>query len=211
MGGVQHSINLALYGYSHQNPIKYVDSDGNQPFPSERFKMPTPAPKQILGTNDYYKFRHEDFVKRYGSAPPSYYLSYGGKYVEKFSNLKKDLSSQGQKWVDKTRLALQVKMEKALASVPGIELFNEGFQDMAFDTHPDAYIESGLFDLSVTDLFKIGKTPELKDLSSERGRKQILEVIQRYGESKTGEAKEKFNQGFEKFKKNLNEAFGDSE
>ena len=37
MGGVYHSPNLAMYSYTHQNPVKFTDPDGNSPDPFDLF------------------------------------------------------------------------------------------------------------------------------------------------------------------------------
>ena len=47
---------------------------------------PKPADAQVLGTVDYYKFRYDDFVRRFpDKEPPAYYMMYGDKYVRKFT------------------------------------------------------------------------------------------------------------------------------
>lgn len=48
---------------------------------------------------------------------------------------------------------------------------------VAFKTHPDAYLEGGLLNMSVGDKLKIIMTVEYEDLFSKLGRNQIYEVV----------------------------------
>ena len=128
---------------------------------------PTPVPDELKCTCEYYKFRHDDFVRRMGPcgfSPPDYYLSYGFYYCEKFSTkIRPTLSPAGQAWLDRARCLLQERMEDGLKKDPSIELDNDKFRKFAFDTHPGAYWDAGLHDLPPGDWWKIGKTPEWKE------------------------------------------------
>lgn len=136
-------------------------------------------------SSDYYRQRYDDFVRRNpGVKPPDYYLGYGQKYLEKFSSLgPKDLSPAGLAWRDKTLQALQDAIEAKRAEDPvafaQLERDPEAFKKFAYDTHADAYVKSGLFNLPAQDLVKIATTPELKDLLGKDGVRQIVDVIGR--------------------------------
>lgn len=136
-------------------------------------------------SDDYYKQRYDDFVRRNpGVTPPDYYLNYGQKYCDKFSSLtSKDMSPAGLEWRDKTLKALQEAMEAKRAEDPvafaQLERDPEAFKKFAYDTHPDAYVKSGLFNLPAQDLVKIATTPELRDLLGKDGIKQTVDVIGR--------------------------------
>ncbi len=138
----------------------------------------TPSP-------DYYRQRHDDFVRRNpGVTPPDYYLNYGQKYLEKFSNLgPKDLSTEGLAWRDRTLKALQDAIETKRAEDPvafaQLERDPEAFKKFCYDSHADAYVNSGLLKLPAQDLVKIGTTPELKDLLGKDGVRQIVDVLGR--------------------------------
>jgi hypothetical protein len=138
----------------------------------------TPSP-------DYYRQRLDDFVRRNpGVKPPDYYLNYGQKYLEKFSSLgPKDLSTEGLAWRDRTLKALQDAIETKRAEDPAgfaqLERDPEAFKKFAYDTHADAYVNSGLLKLPVQDLVKIGTTPELRDLIGKDGIRQIVDVVGR--------------------------------
>jgi hypothetical protein len=139
------------------------------------------------GTLDYYKQRYDDFVRRNpGVKPPDYYLSYGDKYCQKFSQLgPKDLTPQGLKWRDATLKNLQNAIEKKRMEDPEgfakLERDPAAFKKFCYDSHPDAYIQGGLFKLPAQDLLKIGSTPELRDLLGKDGIRQTVEVLKQMG------------------------------
>ncbi len=136
-------------------------------------------------SSDYYRQRYDDFVRRNpGMTPPDYYLNYGQKYLEKFSSLgPKDLSPAGLAWRDKTLKALQEAIETKRAEDPAafaqLERDPAAFKKFCYDSHPDAYVQSGLFNLPAQDLVKIATTPELRDLLGKDGIRQTADVIGR--------------------------------
>lgn len=134
-------------------------------------------------SSDYYRQRYEDFVRRNpGATPPDYYLNYGQKYLDKFSSLgPKDMSPAGLAWRDKTLKALQDAIETKRAEDPAafaqLERDPAAFKKFCYDSHPDAYVQSGLFGLPAQDLVKIATTPELRDLLGKDGIRQTVDVI----------------------------------
>jgi hypothetical protein len=132
------------------------------------------------GTKDYYRQRHDDFVRRNpGMQPPPYYLEYGNKYLEKFSSLgPKDMSPEGLAWRDNTLKALQVAIETKRMEDPvgfaQLERDPEAFKRFAYDSHPDAYVKSGFFKLPMQDMLKVASTVGLKELLGKDGIPQIL-------------------------------------
>lgn len=135
------------------------------------------------GTRDYYKKRYDDFVRRNpGMKPPDYYLEYGQKYCDRFSSLgPKDLTPQGLEWRDRCLKSLQEAIETKRMEDPvgfaQLERDPEAFKKFAYDSHPDAYVQSGLYDLPAQDLLKIGTTPDLKDLFTKDGVRQIFVAL----------------------------------
>lgn len=133
-----------------------------------------PAPVQT-GTATYYQERLADFEARNpGMEPPNYYLDYGDKYMQRFASLDgTDLSPEGLAWRDATTLALQNAIEELRISDPQgfaeLERDPQAFRKFAFATHPDAYVESGLYGLSLQDQTVIAATPDIGDVLSQEG------------------------------------------
>jgi len=73
-----------------------------------------------------------------------------------------------------------VAIEDKLKLDPYIEENNSKFQAFAFDSHVDAYENAGLFGLPLSDLYKIGMTPDIFDLISPNGLRQAKEVAGDY-------------------------------
>lgn len=80
-------------------------------------------------------------------------------------------------WIDKTTTLLQEKLEAQIKANPTIESDLDNLMRMAFKTHPEAYIEGGLFQLNMTDKIKIITTIKFEDLVSRLGREQIADVV----------------------------------
>jgi hypothetical protein len=139
-----------------------------------------------IGTHDYYAERYKDFRRRNPSEKaPDYYMNYGLKYFDRFSELKPDVSSPTKKWIDKTAVKLQEKMEapntrngKAFANM---ERSPEKFKEFAYGTHPSAYLEGGLANVPINDLRKIPFVPDVKDLATPDGVAQGVETGIGYG------------------------------
>ncbi|MXN92343.1 hypothetical protein GR160_14030 [Flavobacterium sp. Sd200] len=165
------------YVYCNQNPINLIDPDGMEP---------TPFPKALLGSVDYYKWRHRDFIKQNpGKKAPDYYLNYGNKYIQRFTNeTNNQLSKQGKQWLKNARKNLQVAIEDKLKVDPTIELRNGGkdFKEFAFDSHVDAYWNAGLYKLNTVDLVAVVLTPNFKDLTSKEGLEQATEMMGKLSE-----------------------------
>lgn len=138
---------------------------------------PRSAPKTILGSVDYYKFRHEDFLRRFPETePPAYYMMYGDKYVRKFSEeLFEKLSEEGKVWMEDTKLKLQQEIERKLAEDPAIELDDEAFKDFAFKSHTKVYEETHAMELCLADKTAIVGCMDIKDLFGELGL-QVIKV-----------------------------------
>ena len=169
------NLSISPYSAFEDNPIWHNDIRGDS--------TGVPGPGHVqTGTSSYYINRARDFVKRNpGKDPPSYYLEYGNKYLNKFKWVTKGtLSKQGQEWLDKTLVRLQEaienKLQSPLAKDKGIENDDKAFTDFAFDTHVEAYEKAGILTLPIMDKVKIGLTPDANDLFSDRGLKQAGQI-----------------------------------
>ena len=183
---------MSPYAFSNNNPIFYVDIDGFEP---------PPYPKALLGSVDYYKWRYYDFIKQNPrKKAPSYYLNYGNKYIQRFTNETNNLlSKQGKQWLVNARKNLQVAIEDKLKTDPTIELRNGGndFKEFAFESHIDAYWNAGLYRLNTIDLVAIVLTPNFKDLMSKDGINQATKMIDKLINYWLDNPKEGFKRGVE--------------
>jgi len=135
------------------------------------------------GSCEYYKKRQESFLKRFKKckgcgnySPPDYYMNYGYKYCTEFQEVTyAQLSPDGQKWLTRTLEDLQKIMEKKLAEgvkdengklQPISECNNQAMRKMAFDSHVPAYDPHEMADLPISDLLKIGTTPDMEEWGS---------------------------------------------
>ncbi|MCC6559267.1 MAG: DUF4150 domain-containing protein [Polyangiaceae bacterium] len=148
---------------------------------------PTPAPPEVMCHCDYYQFRHDDFVERMGpcgKTPPDYYLDYGLKYCNRFTaELRPKLSDGGKAWLDRARCLLQEYMEDGLMEDPSIEGDSDKFREFAFETHPDAYVDAGLHEISAEDKLEVALTPDMKEWLSADTWEQAFDVALEEGEA----------------------------
>ncbi len=140
-----------------------------------------PMPVQT-GTDHYYQDRLADFERRNPEAdPPSYYADYGDRCLHQFRRAEPSLTEQGQEWLQRTLVDLQERLEQRCIGDPAgfgrLEQDSDAFEKMAFNMHSDAYLSSGIADLPVSDLLKIVNTPDVADLITAQGLKEIFEVI----------------------------------
>jgi hypothetical protein len=136
---------------------------------------PQPATALVLGSVEYYKFRHDDFIRRFPEKDaPAYYMMYGDKYVRKFTDeLYEKLSEEGKLWMEETKLKLQQEIEKKLLAEPAIELDEEAFKEFAFQSHAKVYEETHAMELCLSDKTSIIGCMDVKDLFVELGLQAI--------------------------------------
>lgn len=149
----------------------------------EEVRLATPVAP--LGELSYYQTRHDDFLGRYSDCaqltPPDYYLGYGNKYVTRFTvDTFQRLSPEGQQWLLNARKNLQIAIENRRRADPAafdqLEKNNDAFRAFAYATHPDAYWNAGLGELSLFDLASIGMTPDVEDLLAWDGILQVVDI-----------------------------------
>jgi uncharacterized protein YqjF (DUF2071 family) len=130
---------------------------------------PPGSERSAVGSADYYRRRHADFVHRHPHrAAPRYYESFGHRYYARFERLKPDLSPLGQRWVARTGAILQEMLEDLRDCDPrafaALERDGAALDALAFSTHVDAYREGGFRETSLTDGLKILRTIDVADL-----------------------------------------------
>lgn len=138
---------------------------------NSEFIYPEAAPKDIIGSPEYYIFRSNNFTQRakamlINQTAPNYYLNFGFKYANRFLNeVSSGLTEIGKGWVKETTEILQLDIENKLKEDPEIEFLIEKFESFLFWTHPEAYLKTGFFNLPERDMIKIIKSIDPKDLS----------------------------------------------
>jgi hypothetical protein len=89
-----------------------------------------------------------------------YYLRYGFKYCERISLVTRpQLSAAGQVWLDEARVCLMRTIEREIDGNESCETLTQ----IAFDSHPDCYIEAGFCDLPVSDMWAVFTTVDPSD------------------------------------------------
>lgn len=131
---------------------------------------PNPVPPKILGSIDYYRWRHVDFITRSEAVEevPNYYLDLGERYLFLFKHkIASLLSPIGQEWVRETALELQLDLEHILKSFPDIELKPKEFNKRLYISHFRVYYKTGFHKLPLSDrkiIFKHIKYNDIKKL-----------------------------------------------
>lgn len=154
---------------------------GDSQLEAEKLNLPASL-RSDIGKVDYYLLRLRDYNKRHIKPPaPEYYLNYGDKYVRRFTSvLKSQLSSKGQAWVDRTFMLLHQAIENKRDTNPMefdlLEQKADKFKTFAYETHSKAYLDGGLRELSIRDLWNIGTTPDLGDILTYSGIVQVVET-----------------------------------
>jgi RHS repeat-associated protein len=183
-----------LFAYAAADPLRFTDPSGREPKAAlsrdnpvdctpgaaKPGSGPTSMPER-LGHWSYYDARAADFKARHpDQAPPDYYMNYGTKYAERFTDqLNPRLSDEGKAWLTRARYLLQEEMERYVINDPKgfdkLEQNNDAFREWAYTSHVRAYVDAGLGDLPVQDLWRIVSTPDMKELWDGRG--QIVDTI----------------------------------
>lgn len=117
----------------------------------------------------------------------AYPLGYGNKYCSRFTNAMNMFTPMGKAWIQKTMVCLK----KALAPYANSKVKSgrgvscNQLTDIAFNSHPRCYVESGFcklfteqnFDDVVKTCKALWRVFDLKDLFQPRGVKQIAATL----------------------------------
>lgn len=79
---------------------------------------------------------------------------------------------------DRTAVGLQTMIEDKLKRTPELALNSEAFNDFAFNSHPNVYLNDGIMQqLPINDLITIGFAPPTKDLFHPDGMRQVMQIM----------------------------------
>ncbi len=172
----------------------------------------------------------KQYVKNDHDVMPNISKSYGYKYCLAFGKLlNPKLSAEGQIWMSKALNYLQEYMEagvvdlnwvaeknkdfnrenglynkvKREAFYTDIELNNARFEEFAFATHPDAYLNAEMEKVPLADLVRISITPDLKEWGKGATWLQAKIVAKELAKKELQKALEKINEKAEEIKKKI--------
>jgi hypothetical protein len=102
--------------------------------------------------------------------PDGYLIGYGTRYAERFYRYTRPwMSPAGKRWIDATLVCLQeTQRERIDASTTCDDV-----RTIAFDSHPECYVESGFCELPVTDWFAVAATIDGRDWLSQDALRQV--------------------------------------
>jgi len=106
-----------------------------------------------------------------GCGPDGYLLGYGTKYSQRFyKNARPRMSARGQAWIDDVLVCLQHDLRAAIdASTSCDDIWN-----IAFDSHPQCYLDAGFCTLSPFDIAQVVFTIDAKDWLSRDAARQVV-------------------------------------
>ena len=105
--------------------------------------------------------------------PDGYLIGYGTRYAERFYRKTRPwMSSAGKKWIDATLVCLQEKLHERIDSTTSCE----DVRTIAFDSHPECYVDSGFCSLPLTDWFAVASTIDGKDWVSQDALRQVTKT-----------------------------------
>lgn len=110
----------------------------------------------------------------YHCGPDGYPVGYGNKYCSKFLQFFDDFPPEGKQWVEKTLTCLKGAIQPNIKS----SLTCQNIFDIAFDSHPDCYVQSGFCTALLNNMTSMTKALievyEVKDFLSFTSMKQVV-------------------------------------
>jgi hypothetical protein len=174
-------------GWEHKSQESYL---APEPFKASPFKIPEKCSTASLDSKynfispqnkcDFYNCAAIEADKKRVCGirdKQSYFIEYGEKYCKRFSDsLSGSLSFRGVRWLKKTLVCLQKSLFNGCNSKN--KCFDcSSIRELAFDTHPSCYVNSGLCSLDLKDQLSISSTVDLKDLIQVESMVQIGSVV----------------------------------
>jgi len=102
--------------------------------------------------------------------PDGYLIGYGARYAERFyRHTRRWMSPVGQRWLDATLVCLQVALRERIdAATSCLDV-----RTLAFDSHPECYVDAGFCQLPLSDWFAVAATIDGGDWLSRDALRQL--------------------------------------
>lgn len=107
--------------------------------------------------------------------PDGYLIGYGARYAERFyRNTRPWMSPAGKRWLDATLVCLQVALRDQIDASTSCD----DVRTIAFDSHPECYVDSGFCRLPLSDWFAVAATIDGRDWASQDALRQVTTTAQ---------------------------------
>jgi len=117
-----------------------------------------PAPRELIGTSEYYAWRWENAPDSLKNDKGDIYYKVAEQILKDFQELRITASADLRDSSDKAGRLLQVALEQQLRTNPGIESSRAPLMSAAVDTHSTAYLAAGDNGLTWGDRWKVCQT-----------------------------------------------------
>lgn len=102
--------------------------------------------------------------------PDGYLIGYGTRYAERFYRYTRPwMSPAGKRWIDATLVCLQDTLRERIDASTSCD----DVRTIAFDSHPECYVDSGFCELPVTDWLAVVATIDGRDWLSRDAARQV--------------------------------------
>ncbi len=129
---------------------------------------PVASPAHIAGNEATFYRCAEDTL---ACGADGYLLGYGAKYAERFYRRTRPwMSPRGKVWLDATLVCLQVTLRDRIDATTSCE----DVRTIAYDSHPDCYVDSGFCSLPWSDWFAVLATVDGIDWLSRDAQRQLI-------------------------------------
>jgi hypothetical protein len=128
---------------------------------------PVPAPGAIAGHEaDFYLCAEETAA----CGPDGYLVGYGAKYAQRFYRYTRPwMSRAGKQWIDDVLVCLQETLRDRIDAGTSCA----DIQTIAYDSHPDCYVEAGFCSLPWSDWLAVVATVDGADWLSRDAQRQV--------------------------------------
>jgi hypothetical protein len=102
--------------------------------------------------------------------PDGYLIGYGARYAERFyRHTRPWMSPAGQRWLDATLVCLQVALRERIDAATSCA----DVRTLAFDSHPECYVDAGFCHLPPSDWLAVAATVDGRDWLSRDAQRQL--------------------------------------